>query len=244
LRPGGHGPPTACRQTVSGPVSLPSQGCFSPFPHGTGSLSVIREYLALGEGPPGFPQGFSCPAVLRMPLWESGRFRLQGCHLLGPGFPTGSARGRIVDSTACGPATPERVEAFRFRLFPVRSPLLGKSRLFSLPPGTEMVHFPGWALAPLSLQGAVSPVCGEGLPHWEIPGSKPVCGSPGLIAADHVLPRLLMPRHPLSALSSLTIQLIRSIELAMSAMIAFSCQRTVRLTAFSGLSATGLQPCG
>jgi hypothetical protein len=98
LRPGGHGPPTACRQTVSGPVSLPSQGCFSPFPHGTGSLSVIREYLALGEGPPGFPQGFSCPAVLRMPLGESGRFRLQGCHLLGPGFPTGSARGRIVDS--------------------------------------------------------------------------------------------------------------------------------------------------
>ena len=64
----GHSPSTACRQTVSGPVSLPSQGCFSPFPHGTGSLSVIREYLALGEGPPGFPQGFACPVVLRMPL--------------------------------------------------------------------------------------------------------------------------------------------------------------------------------
>ena len=26
----------------------PLPGCFSPFPHGTGSLSVTREYLALG----------------------------------------------------------------------------------------------------------------------------------------------------------------------------------------------------
>ena len=34
-----------------------------------------------------------------------------------------------------------------FGLFPVRSPLLGKSRLISLPPGTEMFQFPG--LAPL-----------------------------------------------------------------------------------------------
>ena len=31
----------------------------------------------------------------------------------------------------------------RFGLFPVRSPLLGESRLISLPPGTEMFHFPG-----------------------------------------------------------------------------------------------------
>ena len=40
------------------------QECFSPFPRGTCSLSVVRKYLALGGGPPGFPQGFSCPAVL------------------------------------------------------------------------------------------------------------------------------------------------------------------------------------
>jgi hypothetical protein len=33
----------------------------------------------------------------------------------------------------------------RFRLFPLRSPLLGESRLLSFPPGTEMVHFPGLA---------------------------------------------------------------------------------------------------
>src|ERR1700758_721216 len=43
-------------------------GFFSPFPHGTGSLSVRNEYLALRDGPRGFKQGFTCPALLRYPL--------------------------------------------------------------------------------------------------------------------------------------------------------------------------------
>ncbi|CCG06596.1 unnamed protein product, partial [Pararhodospirillum photometricum DSM 122] len=60
-----EGAPTACRHPVSGTVSLPSSGCFSPFPHGTGSLSVVKEYLALEGGPPMFRQGFTCPALLK-----------------------------------------------------------------------------------------------------------------------------------------------------------------------------------
>jgi hypothetical protein len=55
---------TACRHSVSGSVSLPSSGCFSPFPHGTGALSVTEEYLGLEGGPPTFRQGFTCPALL------------------------------------------------------------------------------------------------------------------------------------------------------------------------------------
>lgn len=39
-----------------------------------------------------------------------------------------------------------------------------------------------------------------GLPHSEIHGSKLVCSSPWLIAAYHVLHRLLEPRHPPCAL--------------------------------------------
>ena len=35
----------------------------------------------------------------------------------------------------------------------------------------------------------------RGFPHSEIPGSKLICSSPRLIAACHVLLRLLMPRH-------------------------------------------------
>ena len=65
-----HRAPTACKQTVSGTISLPSPGYFSPFPHGTGSLSVAKEYLALGDGPPKFTQGSSCPALLGAPTQE------------------------------------------------------------------------------------------------------------------------------------------------------------------------------
>ena len=43
-----------------------------------------------------------------------------------------------------------------------------------------------------------------GFPHSEIPGSQPVCGSPRLIAACHVLRRFSTPRHPPYTLSSLT----------------------------------------
>ena len=55
---------TACTYAVSGSISLPSPGFFSPFPHGTGSLSVDREYLALEDGPPMFRQDCTCPALL------------------------------------------------------------------------------------------------------------------------------------------------------------------------------------
>ena len=46
-----YGAPTACKRTVSGTVSLRCSRCFSPFPHGTGPLSVSQEYLALPDGP-------------------------------------------------------------------------------------------------------------------------------------------------------------------------------------------------
>jgi hypothetical protein len=92
-----------------------------------------------------------------------------------------------------------------------RSPLLSQSRFLSFPPGTEMVHFPGFARARLWIHRAVWRVYLHGFPHSEIPGSKPVCGSPRLIAACHVLHRLLLPRHPPCALSSLTIKFARHI---------------------------------
>jgi hypothetical protein len=39
-------------------------GCFSPFPHGTCSLSVTEEYLGLEGDPPMFRQDYTCPALL------------------------------------------------------------------------------------------------------------------------------------------------------------------------------------
>ena len=41
-----------------------SPECFSSFPHGTSSLSVTREYLGLGGGPPRFTRDFSGPVLL------------------------------------------------------------------------------------------------------------------------------------------------------------------------------------
>ena len=66
------GAPTACKRMVSGTISLFSSKCFSPFPHGTGSLSVSFEYLALPDGPGRFTQDFTCPALLRIPLCQPG----------------------------------------------------------------------------------------------------------------------------------------------------------------------------
>ena len=56
--------PIACKHTVSCSISLPSPGFFSPFPRGTCSLSVARQYLALPDGPGRFIQGFTCPVLL------------------------------------------------------------------------------------------------------------------------------------------------------------------------------------
>src|SRR5699024_12864652 len=44
----------------------PLPGCFSPFPHGTDSLSVTKEYFALGDGHPVFQRNSSCSVVLRI----------------------------------------------------------------------------------------------------------------------------------------------------------------------------------
>ena len=111
----------------------PLPGFFSPFPHGTGSLSVDDEYLALEDGPPIFRQDFTCPALLVSSSVPRNRFRVRGYHPLWPDFPDRSANSR----------------AKARRLLPFRSPLLWESRLISVPPATEMFQFTGFALPTL-----------------------------------------------------------------------------------------------
>ncbi len=62
-------------------------------------------------------------------------------------------------------------------------------------------RFPSYAYL---IQRRMTEYCSAGFPHSEISGSKAVCASPKLIAACHVLLRLLMPRHSPCALISLT----------------------------------------
>ena len=129
---------------VSGSVSLPALGCFSPVPHGTRPLSVTRESFALEGGPPSFTPDYSSRALLRIST---------SCHPvpsstgLSPSRAPRSKGLRLASRVpSVGPTTPTG-QASRFGLRPVRSPLLRASRLISLPPGTEMFQFPGFAPA-------------------------------------------------------------------------------------------------
>src|SRR5262249_52272119 len=102
------------------------------------------------------------------------------------------------------PTTPDRVAPIRFGLLPVRSPLLGESLLMSFPRGTEMFQFPRFASPPYEFRERSVGITPRGFPHSGIRGSRPACGSPRLFAACHALRRFLAPRHPPSALPSLT----------------------------------------
>ena len=64
----------------------------------------------------------------------------------------------------------------------------------------------------LLIQYTLMRYCRTGFPHSEISGSKLICSSPKLIAAYHVLLRLLMPRHSPCALISLTYRRARSVS--------------------------------
>ena len=125
----------------------PLPGFFSPFPHGTGSLSVNDEYLALEDGPPIFRQDFTCPALLVSSLVPRQGFRVRGYHPLWPAFPDRFAN----------------TDAKARRLVPFRSPLLRESRLISVPLPTEMFQFRRFAPRSLcirlrvTLAGRVSP---------------------------------------------------------------------------------------
>ena len=62
-------------------------------------------------------------------------------------------------------------------------------------------RFPTYAYL---IQRRLTEYCSAGFPHSEISGSTVICTSPKLIAACHVLHRLLMPRHSPCALLRLT----------------------------------------
>ena len=167
--------PTACRRAVSGTISLPYQGYFSPFPYGTSALSVICVYLALEDGPPRFQQGFSCPIVLRclyqFDAWNS----TTGLSPSSVGFPHRSSFDasnccelQSTDKRSYNPyrATLVGLALDKFGLIPVRSPLLRESRLIYFPLGTKMFQFPRFASNDLCIQSRII-----GFPHSEIFGS-------------------------------------------------------------------------
>ena len=94
------------------------------------------------------------------------------------------------------------------------------------------------------IQCRMTGYCPAGLPHSEISGSMDICSSPKLIAACHVLRRLLMPRHSPCALYSLTNQkqiftcsrcelcrLHKDLEIVIVTLHPFGCCSTIKIFA-------------
>ena len=107
-----------------------------------------------------------------------------------------------VMNQLCGP-NPD-VHAHRFGLFRFRSPLLPESHVVFSSSGYLDVSVHRVPSAYLWIQYAVTEVFSARFPHSDISGSQDICSSPKLFAAYHVFHRLLVPRHPPYALSSMT----------------------------------------
>ena len=163
---------------------------------------------------------------------ESDLFRLRGYHPLCLAFPDPSAKDRICNSL--GPCR-DPVEPYNphlQRLPPITQTGLGSSPfarhysgndLFS----SEVLRCFSSLRAPrlaYSIQPAVPGHYPGGFPHSGIPGSTLDDSSPRLIAAIHVLLRLLAPRHPPYALSSLIHVRRQSLDTScIRLLILFSC---------------------
>ena len=140
--------------------------------------------FSLGGWAPQIPTGFHVSRGTRVPEQRQLMTAYRAITFYGRTFQTVELINCLV--TLCShcndyylvPRPPRcnvcRLTQRRFRLVPVRSPLLGESLLFSFPPGTEMFQFPGLAPTHLCIQCVVAGIHRRGFPHSDIYGSKPV----------------------------------------------------------------------
>ena len=173
--------PTACKRTVSGSISLPCSGFFSPFLHSTCSLSVSQEYLALADGAARFRQDSSGPALLRIPLRLTS-LPVRDSHPLRRAFPdpSGSKASTVARSYNPRHAVTSLVWALSRSLTTTWEIIVIFSSSGYLDVSVPRVR----------PRIAGSHIAVAGLSHSEIPGSMVICTSPELIAAYHVLHRL------------------------------------------------------
>lgn len=147
--------PTACRHTVSGTISLRSRGTFH---HSLTVLSAIghQGIFRLSGWSRQIHTGFLGPRATWEILKQAADVSSTGVlpstpdlsHVLRlhQRFLTRRPAGRPIKRI---PTTPHAqplpgITRIRFGLIRFRSPLLPESRLFSLPAGTEMFHFPAF----------------------------------------------------------------------------------------------------
>ena len=190
--------PIACKHKVSGSISLPSRGPFHL------SLTVL---YAIGHW-----------VVFRLGGWAP---RLQiGFHVSGPTLDT--LYDYLISSTGILPSASELSRSLRLSKPQVMSVHNPDSKLSVWPLSRSLaatrkidVSFSSsgyldvsvprvtFSMTILFIIGYLSITLSE-FPHSEICGSMDICSLPQLIAACHVLRRLLVPRHPPCALLHLT----------------------------------------
>ncbi len=146
----------------------PSPGRFSPFPHGTRSLSVIRKYLGLPGGPGRFTQDSSSPVLLGNTPNSRQNFAYPAITVYGR--PSQSVRLPHRFLTVRGDSgLPRKVPQPRTRNARRLSHAHGLASsafahhysrnhyLFSSPTGTEMFHFPALPPTALYIQAEATP---------------------------------------------------------------------------------------
>ncbi len=171
--------------------SPPFSGYFSPFPHGTCSLSVSQEYLALPDGAGSFNRNFTCSDLLRILtvyIWLPRR----GFHPLWLNFPDNLS---FLVYTLCQSYNPIAAETAMVWAISLSLATTNEITIVFFSSGYLDVSVPRVCL--LSDTTA--------LLQWVFPFGDPWINSynqsPWLIAVYHVLHRLWEPRHPPYALT-------------------------------------------
>ena len=166
-------------------LSLPSRGAFHL------SLTVLVRYrwqrvFSLRRWSSRIPARFLVSRGTWVLPSKPFPFRLQDSHPLWSDFPDCSARKTVgnllADRQICtgSPATPRRqrlpaITPPRFRLLPVRSPLLRQSLLFSFRPATKMFQFAGCPQPALCVQaGATRLITWPGYPIRKSPDQSSI----------------------------------------------------------------------
>jgi hypothetical protein len=166
----------------------------------------------LRGGPRGFRPGFPCPAVLRYSSRKAARFRLRDSYPLRCGFPSTSAITRLCNFPTRRQTDPD--EPYNPRT--TTTAVSHTARVWALPrslattKGVEVsflssgyldVSVPQLASScPMDSGRSTRALPRVGFPIRKSPDHRMVSSSPRLIAAAHVLHRLLAPRHPPCAL--------------------------------------------
>ena len=116
----------------------------------------------------------------------------------------------------------------------------GNRMTLSLPPGTEMFHFPGFASPAYTFNRRYHAMTRGGLPHSGIFASTPADGSAKLFAICYALHRLRAPRHPPCALTSLATP--NKTLFSKNAAAAERAPLSVRYESHTGLEMAGVEP--